>query len=416
MQMNNQQDHYSHAALMIALGICRDAIWEKDRCNWIGSGSEERYGMPNGYAKALNNYFYDGLAGIGWYLLQVQIVMPHPVVEKTLHGVMAQLVQEHKTENTSEEITIGKLGFHTGWTGVAWVLWQAGNTLQIKTYSEVALKLLKKITQLDKAYWGLDVIDGAAGAVPVLIHLSKHIPMPELKTFILAIGDYLIEKADKQPQGWSWHTMPDCTHNLTGLGHGTAGFATAFVELYAYTSNEQYLQIAKAIISYEDSHFHAPQQNWPDYRNFDTPAPTTEPICSIAWCHGAPGIGISRLRMLELSGDTYFIQGTTAAIETTLQNLSITAIGNYSLCHGVFGNAELLLYAAEILNRQELVEEVYAAADDCIINYLNKGIPIPIGIQGGNETPDFMLGSSGIGYFFLRLAFGNRVPRVLVMQ
>lgn len=416
MPMNNQQSHYSQAALMIALGICRDAIWDKGRCNWIGSGSEERYGMPNGYAKALSNSFYDGLAGIGWFLLQVQLVSPHPVVEKTLQGVMEQLVHENKIENTSEEQLIGKLGFHTGWTGIAWVLWHAGNKLQVKRYHEAAIQLLKKITKLDKAYWGLDVIDGAAGAVPVLIQLSKRIPMPELKDFILSIGEYLIEKADKQPKGWSWKTMTDCTHNLTGLGHGTAGFATAFVELYAYTSNEQYLQIAKAIVSYEDSHFLAPQQNWPDFRSFDHAAPPSAPVCSIAWCHGAPGIGLSRLRMMELSSDTYFMQGTAAAIETTLQNLSIMAMGNYSLCHGVFGNAELLLYAAEILHKPELVETVYAAADECIMNYLSKGIPIPIGIQGGNETPDFMLGSSGIGYFFLRLAFGNTVPRVLVMQ
>ena len=416
MQTINPQHRYKQAALSIALSICRDAVWNDKRCNWIGSGSEEHYGMPRGYAKALGSNFYDGTAGVAWFLLQVQQLIPHVVVEKTLHGALEQIVQEETANEKTGDQLLGKLGFHTGWTGAAWVLWHAGQALQQQRYTQAAVMLVEKIAALDKAYWGLDVIDGAAGAVPALIQLSKKIPLPALQTFILSIGDYLVEKAEKQPGGWSWKTMQECAHNLTGFGHGAAGFAAAFAELYAFTGHAQYLQIARSVVTYEDSHFHAPQQNWPDFRNFGNAPQPAEPVCSIAWCHGAPGIGLARLRILELSGDASFAQGAAAAVDTTLNNLSVMAVGNYSMCHGVFGNAELLLYAAEVLKRPELVQAVSAAADECITQYLQKGIPIPNGLQSGQETPDFMLGSSGIGYFFLRLAAPELVPGVLLLR
>lgn len=211
--------------------------------------------------------------------------------------------------------------------------------------------------------------------------------------------------------------MQERTHNLTGLGHGAAGFAVAFAELSAFTGKTNYIDIAKAVVQYEDSHYHAAQQNWPDFRNFNTgQPPPDEPVCSLAWCHGAPGIGLARLRLLELTNDPAFIHGAEAAITTTVKNLSPMMLGNYSMCHGVFGNAELLLYAAEILQRPQLRVTAAAAADDCITNYLQKRIPVPNGLQSGHETPDFMLGSSGIGYFFLRLAAPDKAPGVLIMR
>ncbi len=416
MQTTTTQNACKQAALSIALGICRDAVWQDKRCNWIGSGSEENYGMPRGYARALNPYFYDGIAGIAWFLLHTHIVTPHAVVQKTLYGVLDQLVAEEAGKKQTGEQLMGKLGFHTGWTGVVWVLWHAGDVLQHKQYTKAALALLEKITKLDKAWWGLDLIDGAAGAVPALIQLSKKIPMPSLKDFILSIAGYLIEKADKQPNGWSWNTMQERTNNLTGYGHGAAGFAAAFAELFAFTGNKQYLEIAKSVVSYEDGHFHAPQQNWPDFRSFGAAPQPVETVCSIAWCHGAPGIGLARLRMLELTNDPFFAQGASIAVDTTLKSLSVMALGNYSLCHGVFGNAELLLYAAEVLAKPALLDSSTAAAEECITEYLQKGIPVPNGLQSGHETPDFMLGSSGIGYFFLRLAAPDKVPGVLLLR
>jgi type 2 lantibiotic biosynthesis protein LanM len=419
--MTDKKQQYRQAAITLANAICRDAIWEGSRCNWIGCSSEDVYGMPRAYAKASGTNFYDGTSGIAFFLLQVLAIYENALIRKTVNGALQQVISvELKKKTKSKDEIPGNLGFHTGLTGCAFVLQQAGKLLKDKQYTEAALRVTEKTMQLPEALWGLDVIDGPAGAIPALIHFYRDQPSQALKQFILRLGGYLTEKADKQANGWSWDTMPERHHNLTGFGHGAAGFATAYAELYAFTNNKEYLQIARSVIQYEDSHFNRQQQNWPDYRKFGqgygSMTATEETVCSIAWCHGAPGIGLSRLRMYELTNDPLIRQDAEAAIQTTLSHLNLFTITNYSMCHGLFGNAELLLYAASLLQQPALWQQAEEIADECISEYLNKKIPLPNGIQLPADTHDFMLGTSGMGYFFLRLIDPARFPSVLLLR
>lgn len=416
--MIQQKELYKQAAITIAIAICRDAIWKENRCNWIGTSSEDWYGMPRGYARALGTPFYDGTSGIAFFLLQLRRVHANPLLDKTLRGALEQVrsVECDRPKNAPDAI----LGFHAGLAGCAYVMHLAGELLGEERYQKAATQLIDRICKLPEEAWGLDVIDGPAGAIPVLVYFYKKQPHEPLRQFILRLAAYLIEKADKQPQGWSWETVPDRYHNLTGYGHGAAGFAAAFAELYAFTGDDQYLQIARSVVNYEDSHFIPGQQNWPDYRRFDQAygAETTvaEPACSLAWCHGAPGIGLSRLRIFELTKDPQARQDAETALQTTRKNLHLDVLGNYSLCHGLFGNAELLLGAAAVFNQPQLRREAEQVADACIRDFLDQNVPVPNGLQLPAETPDFMLGNSGIGYFFLRLLDPGMFPPVLVFR
>lgn len=418
--MTDIKDNYKNAAITIATRICRDAIWNGKYCNWIGSSTEEFYGAPRGFAKALSTNFYDGLAGISWFLLNTALLQNNPLIEKTAKASLNQIIDQEINGRNKEINQVGQLGFYTGLPGIAFVLLHAGELLNEPAYASAAHELIKKTILIPKEYWGLDVIEGAAGAIPALIHFYKRAPHNALQQFIISLANFLIEKADKQSTGWSWNTMEGSTFNLTGFGHGAAGFAVAFAELYAFTNNKEYLDISKAAAQYENNHFNATQQNWPDYRNFNNvyqpPAGPVEAVCSMAWCHGAPGIGLARLRMFELTGEQIFKNDAAKAIDTTIKNLSIYNAGNYSMCHGIFGNAELVLAGAEILNQPEYLSLAQGSAADCIHNFITKAIPVPNGLQSGHETPDFMLGSSGIGYFFLRLTDPKKFSSMLLIK
>lgn len=418
--MSQLKEQYKAAAISIANSICRDAVWDDNRCNWIGSSSEENYGTARGYAKALGTNFYDGAIGISWFLLNASLLHNQPIILKTAKASLEQVIHTELKKKPTDQTLPGKLGFHTGWTGIAYVLSYAADLLEEPAYKKAAAQFIEKIMALPQEYWGLDVIDGPAGAIPALIHCYKKQPSAPLQQFIISLGNYLIEKADKQPNGWSWDTMQERTHNLTGYGHGTAGFATAFAELFSFTGDTQYLQIVKAIVQYEDSHFDTAQQNWPDYRKFETghqqPTENSTTVCSLAWCHGAPGIGLSRLRILEVTNDPYFKHGVDAAVSTTLKNLNVFSVGNYSMCHGVFGNAELILYAAKVLNKPQLIAATETAVNECISDFVSKRITLPNGLQSGHDTPDFMLGSSGMGYFFLRMIDSEKFPCMLLLR
>jgi len=48
--------------------------------------------------------------------------------------------------------------------------------------------------------------------------------------------------------------------------------------------------------------------------------------------------------------------------------------------------------------------------------YERKGLLWSCGVNGGAETPNLMLGTAGIGYFYLRVAEPERTPSVLLVS
>ena len=80
-----------------------------------------------------------------------------------------------------------------------------------------------------------------------------------------------------------------------------------------------------------------------------------------AWCHGAPGIGLARLRSLPVLDDAATRAELRAAIATTLAH---GFTGSHCLCHGGFGNLELLVRAHEVglLDDAAVLERALGAA------------------------------------------------------
>lgn len=203
---------------------------------------------------------------------------------------------------------------------------------------------------------------------------------------------------------------------LTGFSHGTAGIAWALLELAALTGEERFWTTALAAIDYERSLFSHKVGNWPDLRVFEDPGKVTknnhkEEEFMIAWCHGAPGIGLARLSMLQHVDNVDIRAEIDAALKTTL---SEEFVGNHSLCHGVLGNLEFLLQASQTLDDNQLKGEVYRISA-MILDSIEKhgwlcGVPL------GVETPGLMTGLAGIGYELLRLAEPERVPSVLALE
>jgi lantibiotic modifying enzyme len=94
---------------------------------------------------------------------------------------------------------------------------------------------------------------------------------------------------------------------------------------------------------------------------------------------------------------------TVRAVEEAL----LRGVEDFSPCHGLSGNAEVLLEAAfrrVLAGGQDTAESVARTGLEA---YAGPGHPWPCGTRMG-ETPSFMLGISGIGYFYLRITKGLR--------
>jgi hypothetical protein len=73
---------------------------------------------------------------------------------------------------------------------------------------------------------------------------------------------------------------------------------------------------------------------------------------SVAWCHGAAGIALARLRAYELTQLPVLKHEAEVALETTFVHTEAvlrSGAGSYSLCHGLLGNAETLETGYRIL-------------------------------------------------------------------
>ena len=68
------------------------------------------------------------------------------------------------------------------------------------------------------------------------------------------------------------------------------------------TGKERFRTAACAAIAYERSLFSPETGNWPDLRELKTSRQTgddDQQRFMMAWCHGAPGIGLARLCSLQ---------------------------------------------------------------------------------------------------------------------
>jgi lantibiotic modifying enzyme len=263
----------------------------------------------------------------------------------------------------------------------------------------------------------LDVINGSAGLIPVLLEAAAQTSLGELLQAAIAHGDHILAHAARSDTGWSWDTMAGGSQrNLVGYSHGTAGIACALAELAHSTERQDFLEAAREALRYERNQFRPAEGNWPDLRSFVQPLPSGEPPCMLAWCHGAPGIGFARLRMRQLLPDDEesVLSEAETAIETTARALRGTGLGNFSLCHGDGGNADMLLLAADLLGQPELRQQVEAAALSALDRFEVPGLPWPCGVPNAGETPNLLLGLAGIGYFFLRLYDSKTIPTVLL--
>jgi lantibiotic modifying enzyme len=307
-------------------------------------------------------------------------------------------------------------GFYSGRTGVAFVLAETAALLGNEQYRSKALEILRTVPKENISMQTWDVISGSAGVIPVLLRLKEHFSEDFLLDLALRHGEMLLESANRSDEGWSWKTIQvEGQKDLTGFSHGTAGIAWSLLELHTRFKEERFLQAAKSTLSYERRWYNREQENWPDFRSL---AETGSPVYAMAWCHGAPGIGLSRMRVYQILKDQDCRVEAEAATRSTTRALHAavqTGQGNYSLCHGNLGNAELLISAKDVLDDGKSMQTVLQVAEEAAAKYRTTRTPWPCGVLNGGETPNLMLGLAGIGYFYLRLHDPKRVPSILLV-
>jgi lantibiotic biosynthesis protein len=411
--MSADRARFLDAAAHIGRRLCRDAIWQDGQCNWLGWSMEARGGQWVTVYRAMGSIVYDGTAGIGLFLARLAHITQDPIIRATAEAALAQCLTAVETLSAG-----GEYGFYSGLSGIAWCCVESGTLLEHEEFVARGRAAMLQAARAELHAQRLDVINGSAGFIPVLLDTAAREQNEELLQAADRHGDHLLGLATPTEQGWSWDTlgMPN-ERNLLGFAHGTAGIACALAALAVATGRRDFADAAQQALRYERSHFQPAQGNWPDLRSFVQAAPTGEPPCMLAWCHGAPGIGFGRLMLHRLMPDDAQVRAEAeTAIRTTAASLAhaATGVGNFSFCHGDGGNADLLVLAADLLDRPELRREAEIVGGRALERFEDTGMPWPCGIPNAGESPNLLLGLAGIGYFFLRLYDSRTVPTALL--
>lgn len=404
----------------IGARLCRDAIWAGDRCNWLSPAMEPDGGMWRIVHKTLGPDLYNGTAGIALFLARLAQVTDDRLQKMTAVGAMRHALAQRTAFHPAARIS-----FYSGWSGLAYAALATGAVLNEPIFLDEGYFLAESLANLTLAEPGLDVLGGVAGAIPFLVLAADRFPDAGLDDLAQRCGEVLLETARRTPAGWSWNTMgtPAAHHrrDLLGFSHGAGGIAWALAELGQFSDDGRFGEAAQQALAYERRWYDAESKNWPDFRALNEPkaTPNTQPGHMVAWCHGAPGIALSRLRLWELTGDPTCRQEATTALETTLavtQGMTGSPGTNMSLCHGQSGNAEVLLYGADVLNKPCYRTAALGIAAAALEQYHKTFAPYPSGVMSAGETPGLFLGIAGTGYFFLRVRDSQNTPPILIVN
>jgi lantibiotic biosynthesis protein len=392
---------FQDVAVSIGNRLCRDALWAADRCNWTGASMEF---VGRTWAVAERNFgpdLYAGTSGIALFLARLFSMTGEPIHRRTALGAA-----RHALARMVDLPSWSRAFLFSGGVGIACALDEVATRIDVPRLADPAHSLLDDLPEIEQ----LDVIAGSAGAIQGLLELAaRGHDDKRLIERAERYGEHLLAAANRRPQGWSWDTLPGTVRDhLTGYGHGAAGIALSLLELARVTEEARFAEAAHEGFRYERSWYSPQHENWPDLRAAE-PAMTgqaTTPAYGVAWCHGAVGIGLSRLRAWQITGDSAFRTEAEAALRTATRALQHAGQGgfeNYSLCHGHAGTADFLIEADRVLlggGYRALAEDVARRA---AATYEAKHWPWPCGVMGGGETPGLMLGLAGIGYLYLRL-------------
>jgi len=391
------RDELVSAAIDVGLRLEALAFRRGDAAFWF---LQKFQNGPNPCAMApAGPDLYLGLSGITLFLAHLGAVSGESRFTRLARAATVTLRSQLARGNH----LIEAVGGFAGWGGVLYTLTHLGALWHDESLVDLAERVAAPLGPEIDADPYLDVVGGSAGCLAALLVLHSRRPSGPALAHAVRCGEHLLARARRMEHGWGWILDKPGLVPLGGFSHGAAGISWALLQLAAATGDERFHEAALQALEYERS-LYSPSTGWPDLRQG---APTEEhSMC--AWCHGAPGVALGRLDSLRFLDDDAMREDLATAVSATVTG----GFGKgHSLCHGDFGNLEILAFAAEVLGTPGLDQQIGRLAGGVLASIREYGWRC--GVLARGEMPGLMLGLAGIGYGLLRTGAPDRVPSIL---
>lgn len=364
-----------------------------------------RYQATGAELESIQHSLYYGSAGVALFLAYLDSIEPDHKLRWAAERAMAHALSCE---------TVG-IGAFQGLAGLVYVSTHLHHLWGDSSWLELAVDRSRRLTGMIDADRAFDVMSGSAGVIPVMLGLAA----ASGKGLDTAhrCARHLLRHAVRTETSLSWPPEEAGTvvANFTGFAHGTAGIGWALITLGVATDREDYVNAGKLAFAYEASHFDHERQDWYDLRTTILEMTKGKRHFANAWCNGAAGIGLSRLESWAALGkdDEQLLRETYLGLSATLRNFA--GIANDTYCHGRSGNAELFLRFSRVRNEPAFQLEANMQAQAQWRRL--AAIPNWPRIDDDHLTlPGLMVGITGVGMHFLRLAYPDQVPSPLLLD
>lgn len=425
LDLSSANGTIAQAAQDIGDRLLSTAIWSDSRCTWCGPDVQGETGQWTTVYRTVDESIYGGLSGIAIFLAELGAITG---CEDYRDAAVASLRQvAHQLQNRPQ---VTDHGFYSGLAGVVWAVQYVSTVTGVSVSLPTSFQV-KVMEQNANSLCDVDLLDGLAGTLSGLLLLKELRDESDVLNQCETIARRIVSLANKDSGvGMSWRSSAQTTegHDLCGLAHGASGAALALLELNALLSarfddgtdnqrealQNKLVQVAFESFRYERQWFCRKAGGWPDLRSNQEIGHTSESALSYPcyWCHGAAGIGLSRLRAYELTGHSATLAEAGAALANCRQHarklLAIHARGesdfdcNVSLCHGLGSVLDALLYSHQLLG----IEDDRDLAVNLAISAINHASTTgtwQCGLINSGESPGLLLGISGFGLILLRM-------------
>jgi type 2 lantibiotic biosynthesis protein LanM len=397
-------DQFIEEAARIGDRILKKGIVSSSGMNWL---QMEYFPHLAQYQFQPMSYgLYDGISGVALFFAALDRLKGgyREAIEQILRPIRMMLNDPVASADYTRYFGIGGL---VGVDSIAYVLCTVADLLNLPEYREDARQVSQLITpKLIQADTRLDFVGGAAGTILNLIKLHRATHDPTFLDRAVLCGQHLLAHRVTALGGYRvWRTLDA---ELTGFAHGAAGIGYALLCLYGTCGEEVFREAACEAFAYERSLFSDEAKNWPDLR----PGRGTTPAYRSMWCHGGPGIGLSRLNALQWLDDPLLHSEIETALDISLHDDLLQGVDH--LCCGSFGRIDIFLEVSQRLNRPNLYLEATRQATWILDRAAQQGHFIFA--NAGEDNFGLFQGMSGIGYGLLRIAHPDLVPSVLSLQ
>lgn len=370
--------------------ICSRAIIREQSVGWTGLQF-----WDNGHWNLRSGgiYLYDGISGTVLFLAKYlhDFEEKNASAEEIYHLAVLRLKaytdEIHKKQIYDKNLLTGIVNGESSVVYTYLYLFKLTGKRVWMIYAEKHFSIIERVWKEDSQ---LDYLSGNAGAIVVAVMLYKE--TGNLKYYEIAadMEKDLWKKGQETGNGYGWR-LKGTDRPLAGMSHGNSGFLMAYAMLYECDHKVEYADKIQLLLRYEDSLYSEKAGNWKDLRE------SSGESFMNAWCHGAPGILLSRMKLEELFPEDMQIKKDRLNAADSLfygeQDEKIC------LCHGMSGNLLIMKkYLRKYGNKK--MKEQYEALCDCLLFQLDHPAKI-----SGTEYLNlaFMNGISGTGMALMEI-------------